>query len=111
MPISFGKVTVLGGPSVSSCPDYYPTFDYLHVGEIGDATDDLIEILSHDVARPERQVILKTKVRHELANLPSPAYELARLTAIFWDRSSFQAAALTRANSATSPAFMAACRG
>ena len=41
-----GKVTVLGGPSVSSCPDYYPTFDYLHVGEIGDATDDLIEILS-----------------------------------------------------------------
>ncbi len=74
-----GKVTVLGGPSVSSCPDYYPTFDYLHVGEIGDATDDLIEILSRDVARPERQVILKTKVRHELANLPSPAYELARI--------------------------------
>jgi radical SAM superfamily enzyme YgiQ (UPF0313 family) len=74
-----GKVTVLGGPSVSSCPDYYPAFDYLHVGEIGDATDDLIEILSHDIARPERQVILKTKVRHELASLPSPAYELAKI--------------------------------
>jgi hopanoid C-2 methylase len=34
-----GRVTVLGGPSVSACPDYYPDFDYLHVGEFGDATE------------------------------------------------------------------------
>jgi len=27
-------------PSVSACPDYYPSFDYLHVGELGDATDE-----------------------------------------------------------------------
>src|SRR5437868_8510054 len=33
-----GKVTVLGGPSVSSAPEMYPGFDYLHVGELGDAT-------------------------------------------------------------------------
>jgi hopanoid C-2 methylase len=75
----FGKVAVLGGPSVSSCPDYYPSFDYLHVGEIGDATDDLIAILSHDVTRPERQVVLKTTLRRELAELPAPAYELAKI--------------------------------
>src|SRR5688500_1010161 len=34
-----GKVCVLGGPSVSACPQYYPDFDYLHIGEVGDATD------------------------------------------------------------------------
>src|SRR6185295_17136534 len=33
-----GKVTALGGPSVSSAPEWYPDFDYLHVGEIGEAT-------------------------------------------------------------------------
>src|SRR5580698_1640113 len=27
-----GKVSVLGGPSVSSCPEHYPEFDYLHIG-------------------------------------------------------------------------------
>ncbi len=75
----FGKVTVLGGPSVSSCPEYYPSFDYLHVGEAGDATDDLIAILSHDIARPDQQVVLKTKVRRELSDLPAPAYELAKV--------------------------------
>jgi hopanoid C-2 methylase len=75
----FGKVTVLGGPSVSSCPDYYPEFDYLHVGEIGDATDDLIAILSYDTARPESQVVLKTSARRELSDLPAPAYELAKI--------------------------------
>ena len=37
-----GKPSVLGGPSVSACPEEYPEFDYLHLGEIGDATDALI---------------------------------------------------------------------
>src|ERR1700730_11278158 len=32
----FGKPTALGGPSVSACPDHYPEFDYLHIGELGD---------------------------------------------------------------------------
>lgn len=75
----FNKVTVLGGPSVSACPDHYPGFDYLHIGEIGDATDDLIAILARDVARPEQQVVLNTKTRCELADLPAPAYELAKI--------------------------------
>ena len=30
----FGKVVVLGGSSVSACPEHYPDFDYLHVGEM-----------------------------------------------------------------------------
>jgi hopanoid C-2 methylase len=36
---SCGKLTVLGGSAVSSSPETYPEFDYLHLGEIGDATD------------------------------------------------------------------------
>lgn len=75
----FGKPTVLGGPSVSSCPHYYPEFDYLHVGEIGDATDDLIAILTYETRRPESQVVLRTKSRRELSDLPAPAYELAKI--------------------------------
>src|SRR5262249_47604043 len=31
-----GKLTVLGGPSVSASPDYYPDVDILHLGEMGD---------------------------------------------------------------------------
>src|SRR5262245_22746104 len=30
-----GRPAALGGPSVSACPEYYPDFDYLHVGELG----------------------------------------------------------------------------
>jgi hypothetical protein len=32
-----GKITALGGPSVSGCPEYYPEVDLLHLGELGDA--------------------------------------------------------------------------
>jgi len=78
-----GKAAVLGGPSVSACPDYYPDFDYLHVGEMGDATDELIARLERDPRRPARQVVLTTKVRRELSDFPIPAYELCRLDQYF----------------------------
>ncbi len=74
-----GKVTALGGPSVSSCPETYPAFDYLHVGEMGDATDALIACLADSVARPVKQLVLKTNVRRELSQFPMPAYELAKI--------------------------------
>ena len=54
------KVTVLGGPSVSGSPEQYPEFDYLHLGEIGDATDELVAILDRDVSIPAAQVRLET---------------------------------------------------
>ena len=44
-----GKVTALGGPSVSSAPEMYPDFDYLHIGEIGDSTDRLIACLDDEL--------------------------------------------------------------
>ncbi len=78
-----GRTTVLGGPSVSACPDYYPLFDYLHVGEIGDATDALIARLSADPSRRSAQVVLTTQDRRDLADFPAPAYELAELPKYF----------------------------
>ena len=51
----FGKVTCIGGSSASGAPEKYPEFDYLHSGEIGDATDQLIRILDaepHAAGRP-----------------------------------------------------------
>ena len=45
---AFDLAVAIGGPSVSACPDYYPSFDYLHVGELGDATNDLIARLARD---------------------------------------------------------------
>lgn len=55
-----GKTAVLGGSSVSACPENYPEFDYLHVGELGDATEELIACLDRDPSRPLRQVVVRT---------------------------------------------------
>jgi radical SAM superfamily enzyme YgiQ (UPF0313 family) len=77
------KVTVLGGSSVSACPEHYPDFDYLHVGELGDATDELFARLTEDITRPQRQVVLTTQDRRELTEFPLPAYELAELRRYF----------------------------
>jgi radical SAM superfamily enzyme YgiQ (UPF0313 family) len=79
----FDLPVALGGPSVSACPDYYPSFDYLHIGELGDATDQLIEHLDRDLARPERQIVLKTKERVDMSAFPVPAYELADIDRYF----------------------------
>jgi radical SAM superfamily enzyme YgiQ (UPF0313 family) len=73
----------IGGPSVSSCPEYYPSFDYLHCGELGDATDRLIDILAADTRRPDRQVVLKTADRLDMTKFPIPAYELADIPRYF----------------------------
>ena len=80
---AFDLAVAIGGPSVSACPDYYPSFDYLHVGELGDATDDLIARLARDPSRPERQVVLKTVDRLDMTRFPIPAYELADIPRYF----------------------------
>ena len=71
----YGTVTVLGGPSVSGCPEYYPDFDYLHVGELGDATDALVARLEKTTARPRAQMRFETVERHPLGDFPIPAYD------------------------------------
>ncbi len=79
----YGKVTALGGPSVSGAPEYYPDFDYLHVGELGDATDALVARLAESVARPPRQVRFETKERLPLADFPVPAYDKLHVSNYF----------------------------
>ena len=74
-----GKVTVLGGPSVSGAPEMYPDFDYLHVGEIGEATDKLLARLDEDCEPPPAQVRFETIERLPLSEFPVPAYHLIRL--------------------------------
>ena len=80
---AFDLAVAIGGPSVSACPDYYPSFDYLHVGELGDATDDLIARLARDLSRPPQQVVLKTNDRVAMTDFPIPAYELAEVKRYF----------------------------
>src|SRR5438270_3086260 len=70
-----GKITVLGGPSVSAAPEMYPDFDYLHVGEMGDATDHIVRAIDECTARPARQVVATTKDRLPLTQFPLPAYD------------------------------------
>ena len=74
-----GKVVLLGGPSPSASPEMYPEIDYLHIGELGDATDQLIARLDESVARPAAQLRLETKDRVPLHDFPIPAYDLIPL--------------------------------
>ena len=64
---------------MSSTPEAYPEFDYLHIGEIGDATDRLIARLDEDCAAPPEQVRFETAERLALSDFPVPAYHLIRL--------------------------------
>jgi hopanoid C-2 methylase len=78
-----GCPVVLGGPSVSGCPELYPTVDILHVGEIGDATDRVIEHLDRQPGRPPRQLVFTTATRLPLDEFPIPAYDLIALREYF----------------------------
>jgi len=75
-----GKVTVLGGPSASAAPEIYPEIEYLHIGELGDATNRLIATLDDNVAPPPAQVRFETKERVPLCDFPIPAYHLIPLS-------------------------------
>lgn len=78
-----GRITVLGGPSVSACPAYYPDVDVLHVGELGDATVELVRMLDACVDRPTSQVVLETSERLPLEKYPCPAYHLIDMRRYF----------------------------
>lgn len=69
-----GKTVALGGPSVSSAPEYYPDVDLLHCGEAGDGTLRLFERLDETVERPARQMAFHTVERLPMADFPMPAY-------------------------------------
>jgi hopanoid C-2 methylase len=74
-----GKVVMLGGPSVSASPEMYPDIDYLHIGEIGDATERLIACLDESIALPPAQIKFEGNDRLALQDFPIPAYDLIPL--------------------------------
>jgi radical SAM superfamily enzyme YgiQ (UPF0313 family) len=78
-----GRVVVLGGSSVSGCPEYYPNADLLHLGELGDATDAVIRHLDTHDGRPAHQLRFVTAERLPLVDFPSPAYRLVPLRRYF----------------------------
>jgi radical SAM superfamily enzyme YgiQ (UPF0313 family) len=71
-----GKVTALGGPSVSAAPESYPDYDYLHLGELGDGTDELLARLEATIHPPAGQMRFATRQRLPLGDFPLPAYDL-----------------------------------
>jgi radical SAM superfamily enzyme YgiQ (UPF0313 family) len=75
----FGKPVALGGPSVSSAPQWYPTVDYLHLGEAGDGTLRLFEQIDRSLARPGRPMQFRTLDTLPLDQFPVPAYRLIRV--------------------------------
>ena len=107
-----GKVTVLGGPSVSASPEMYPDYDYLHVGEMGDATDAIVASLDESVAPAARADACsrpRSACRSPISrSRPTTA---SRSAAICSARCSSPPAVPICASSATSPASTAASRG
>jgi radical SAM superfamily enzyme YgiQ (UPF0313 family) len=75
-----GKIVALGGPSVSSAPDYYPDVDLLHCGEVGDGTVRLFQRLDESIEPGEKQEIFRTVERLPMAQFPTPAYHRIDLT-------------------------------
>jgi radical SAM superfamily enzyme YgiQ (UPF0313 family) len=75
-----GKPVVAGGPGPTLAPQFYEGrgVDYLHVGEVGDATVDLFRDLA---AGPELQARTRTyrvERKLDIAEFPPPRYELIR---------------------------------
>ena len=68
-----GKLTVLGGPSVSITPEFYPQADLLHVGELGDGPVRLLDFLRTASGKPARQMVFETGEKMPLDEQPLPA--------------------------------------
>jgi len=77
------RPVVLGGPSVSGCPEYYPDADLLHLGELGDATDRVIERIDVAPGRSRTQLRFATSERLPLIDFPVPAYHLIPIRQYF----------------------------
>ncbi len=74
-----GKPVAVGGPSVSSAPEFYADADYLHLGEAGDATLRLLELIDASPARPPQPVTLRSTELLPLDQFPVPAYRSLRV--------------------------------
>jgi hopanoid C-2 methylase len=64
---------------VSAAPEKYADYDYLHIGELGDATDLLIARIDTTVTAPREQIRFSSSRRLPLGEFPYPAYQLVEL--------------------------------
>ena len=78
-----GRNVILGGPSASSAPEWYPEADIIHIGEAGDATFELFELIDQNPGPPPQQVIMRTSRRLPMIEFPPPAYHLVDLSNYF----------------------------
>jgi radical SAM superfamily enzyme YgiQ (UPF0313 family) len=72
------KPVVVGGPNPTMAPEHYPEADYIHRGEIGDATIRLWQDLAQSPGRPNRQKIYRVTEKVPLQEYPTPRHELVR---------------------------------
>ncbi|MFH1023156.1 MAG: B12-binding domain-containing radical SAM protein [Planctomycetota bacterium] len=73
-----GLPVVLGGPHPSLAPEHYPEADYIHRGEVGDATPRLFADLARTPGRPSGQRVYTVGEKLPLTVLPRPRYDLIR---------------------------------
>ncbi len=78
-----GKPVVLGGASASAAPEWYPEADIIHVGEAGDATFRIFDMIDRAPSRPPEQVVFHTSDRLLMTEYPPPAYHLIDLCHYF----------------------------
>src|SRR5207253_1005931 len=100
----------IGGPSVSGCPEYYPDADLLHIGELGDATDRVIEYLDRHPGRPAHPLRYVTAERLPLTQFPTPADELIRLREYFIANLPFSSCCRTSSTGRSATAIRCAAR-
>src|SRR5438046_7774644 len=67
---ALGRVSVVGGPSVTVAPQRFGDVDILHVGELGNATWELIRRLDGSVTPPEQQERYTTTQAFALGDQP-----------------------------------------
>jgi hopanoid C-2 methylase len=73
---ALGRTTVIGGPAVALGPQRFPDVDILHVGELGNATYELIRYLDGHESPPEEQQRFTTTEAFPINEEPLPAWEM-----------------------------------
>lgn len=73
-----GLPVAMGGPHPTIAPQDYPEADYVHCGEVGDATIDLWQAIAKEKGRPPAQRMFLVNEKIPLQAYPPPRYDLIR---------------------------------
>ena len=106
-----GKSSVLGGPSVSSCPELLPAIRLSARRRDRRRHRKLFEMLGRTCGGRRRRCVLKTRIGSPTRPLSDPRLRARKFDYYFLGTSNSRAAARSPASSATFPGFTAGCRG